>query len=105
MLRCKKQYTLVLTSNKKDTFLQIKKNLDSHFLNAYTLVPLPRKRKRLVVLRSPHVNSKSKEHFETLFYRRLLKIDLTFLELKKLINLIPSYVLIKLTMAGNSAAW
>lgn len=47
---------------------------------------LPKKRKKLVVLKSPHVNSKSKEHFEIVVYRRLIslksfkKSDLVFFE-------------------------
>jgi len=101
----KKNYTLVLTSSNNEIFNIIKKEMDQNFPNSYVLVPLPRKRKRFTVLRSPHVNSKSKEHFETIFFRRLLKAQLSFSELKKLLRLIPSFVLIKLKMAGNSAAW
>ncbi|GFZ84296.1 30S ribosomal protein S10 [Rickettsiales bacterium] len=35
-------------------------------------IPLPRKRQRATVNRSPHVDKKSREHFEILVYKRLL---------------------------------
>lgn len=47
---------------------------------------LPKKRKKLVVLKSPHVNSKAKEHFEMVVYSRLISLkcfkqsDLIFFE-------------------------
>jgi small subunit ribosomal protein S10 len=34
-------------------------------------IVLPKKRKRFTLIRSPHVNKKSKEHFQILKYRRL----------------------------------
>ncbi|HAB90474.1 MAG TPA: 30S ribosomal protein S10 [Bacteroidetes bacterium] len=37
-------------------------------------IPLPTKRKIFTVLRSPHVNSKSKEQFQLDTYKRLLDI-------------------------------
>ena len=38
-------------------------------------VPLPVKISRYTVLRSPHVNKKSREHFEIRNYKRLLEIS------------------------------
>jgi len=37
-------------------------------------IPLPTERKRYTVLRSPHVNKNSREHFERLIHKRLLDI-------------------------------
>lgn len=37
-------------------------------------IPLPTKRKAFCVLRSPHVNKKSREHFEIRTYMRLIDI-------------------------------
>jgi small subunit ribosomal protein S10 len=38
-------------------------------------VPLPTKIKRFCVLRSPHVDKKSREHFEVRLYKRLIDIS------------------------------
>ena len=37
-------------------------------------IPLPTKRQKICVLRSPHVNKKSREQFELCSYKRLLDI-------------------------------
>lgn len=37
-------------------------------------IPLPTQKKRWTVLRSPHVDSKSKEHFEMNIHKRLIEI-------------------------------
>jgi small subunit ribosomal protein S10 len=38
-------------------------------------VPLPKKLKRFCVLRSPHVNKDSREHFELIYYKRFIDIE------------------------------
>lgn len=38
----------------------------------YSIVKLPTKRKRITILKAPHVHKKSKEHYEIFFYKRLL---------------------------------
>jgi small subunit ribosomal protein S10 len=40
----------------------------------YGPVPLPNRKRRFVVLRSPHVDAKSKEHFELNIHARLIDI-------------------------------
>ncbi len=37
-------------------------------------IPLPTKKRRWAVLRSPHVDSKSKEHFEMRVHKRMIDI-------------------------------
>mmetsp|Transcript_28596 Transcript_28596/g.71772 ORF Transcript_28596/g.71772 Transcript_28596/m.71772 type:complete len:107 (+) Transcript_28596:2317-2637(+) len=37
-------------------------------------IPLPTKRKRYCVLRSPHVDKDSREHFEVRYYKRVIDI-------------------------------
>ena len=37
-------------------------------------IPLPSRRKIFTVLRSPHIDSKSKEHFQMIHYVRLIEI-------------------------------
>ncbi|KAK9803287.1 hypothetical protein WJX72_008121 [[Myrmecia] bisecta] len=51
-------------------------------------VPLPTKRRIYCVLRSPHVNKDSREHFETRTHQRLLDIkNLTSQTIDKLMQL------------------
>lgn len=38
-------------------------------------IPLPTKIKRFCVLRSPHVNKDSREHFEIKFYKKIIDIE------------------------------
>jgi len=38
-------------------------------------IPLPTKTKRFCVLRSPHVNKDSREHFEIKFYKKIIDIE------------------------------
>jgi small subunit ribosomal protein S10 len=38
-------------------------------------IPLPTQTKRWAVLTSPHVDSKSKEHYEMSIHKRLIEID------------------------------
>ncbi len=51
-------------------------------------IPLPTKRERFTVLRSPHVDKRSMEHFERRIHKRLIEIkefnDSTIEELQKL---------------------
>lgn len=51
-------------------------------------IPIPTKIERFCVLRSPHVNKKSREHFEKRTHTRLIEIlehnDDTIVELKKM---------------------
>lgn len=37
-------------------------------------IPLPTRKRKVTVLRSPHVDSKSKEHFEIRTHKRLIEI-------------------------------
>jgi ribosomal protein S10 len=41
----------------------------------YNLINLPKKVKRITLLKSPHVNKKAMEHFEIRIYKVLIKIS------------------------------
>lgn len=67
-------------------------------------LPLPKKTKKIVVLKSPHVNKKAKEHFSLRQYRRLcyvIKKDTAH----KLILKLPVSVALRVDYSGNGAAW
>jgi ribosomal protein S10 len=48
-------------------------------LNSTNTVYLPIKRQRFVVLRSPHIDKKAREHFEIRSYHRLLVLNCNLL--------------------------
>lgn len=54
-----------------DKIVETAKRTDA---NAVGPIPLPTKRKIYCVLRSPHVNKDSREHFETRTHRRIIDI-------------------------------
>lgn len=88
--------TFDLISIKKVEVVLKKFNLNS--------IAIPKKKKRFVVLKSPHVNSKAKEHFGLTQYRRLSfspKIDV----IRSLILTLPYTVSLKIEYAGNGAVW
>lgn len=43
----------------------------------YTLFNLPIKKKRVTLLKSPHVNKTAREQFEIKFYKTIIKLDST----------------------------
>jgi len=53
---------------------------------------LPTKRKRFALIRSPHVNKKSKEHFQFVKYRRLFIISFTEKQLYEFLEKVPNDV-------------
>ena len=65
-------------------------------------IPLPRRVRRYTVLRSPHVNKKSREQFENLRHKRLIDImEITPQTLDALGRLdLPASVGIKIEAAG-----
>jgi small subunit ribosomal protein S10 len=70
-------------------------------------VKLPSKIKRFVVVKSPHVNKKAKEHFQIKTHKRLYYLKGDYLSVKEMIQKIPSGISIKVTKvtssSGNSA--
>jgi small subunit ribosomal protein S10 len=54
------------------------------------VVNLPQNRKVWTVLKSPHVNSKSKEQFNMVVYSRIIVLNSNIVDLFYLVNLIKS---------------
>jgi ribosomal protein S10 len=71
----------ILTSNIK-SFIIVENTLRK-ISPSFKIVFLPTKRKRFVLLKSPHVNKKSKEHFQFLRYQRLYYVSFSSLILIK----------------------
>ena len=59
-------------------------------------VMLPTKKKIFTLLRSPHVNSKSKEHFKIKKYRRLFYLTISLTSLKTFLESLPNDLHIKI---------
>jgi small subunit ribosomal protein S10 len=65
----------------------------------FRVIVLPKKKKRFTLLKSPHVNKKSKEHFQLLSHQRLYYITFAsvFL-LKETLLLLPNDLNTKLNI-------
>ncbi|KAJ7560594.1 hypothetical protein O6H91_04G136600 [Diphasiastrum complanatum] len=67
-----RSYWTPLIEQASKQILDAAKNTNAKFMGP---VPLPTKRRIYCVLRSPHVNKDSREHFEIRTHRRLIDID------------------------------
>ena len=57
---------------------------------------LPKQKKIFTLLRSPHVNSKSKEHFQLNKYRRLFYLKISLSSLRQFLESLPNDLHIKI---------
>jgi small subunit ribosomal protein S10 len=67
-----KAFDSILLNNACQKILSVFENTESNLKGP---IYLPTKTKRFCVLRSPHVNKDSREHFEIKFYKRIIDID------------------------------
>ena len=58
-------------------------------------VNLPKKKKIFTLLKSPHVNSKAKEHFKLERYRRLFYLKVSLISLRHFLEILPNDLHIK----------
>lgn len=49
--------------------------IQSYNINTYSIIPLPTHKRIYCVLRSPHVNKDSREHFEIRKHKRIIDIS------------------------------
>ena len=56
---------------------------------------LPKKKKIFTLLKSPHVNSKAKEHFKLERYRRLFYLKVSLISLRHFLEILPNDLHIK----------
>ena len=67
-------------------------------------LPLPTRTKKIVVLKSPHVNKKAKEHFSLTQFKRLCYLH-EKKTVRELILKLPFNVALRVDYSGNGAAW
>lgn len=82
-------YQLKISTSKLVNFIFIK-NLILSFFPDFKVTFLPRKQKKFVFIRSPHVNSKSKEHFKIVKYQRLYVIKASMESLSFFLSKAPN---------------
>jgi len=82
------------------TFLSLFQNIS---INSFSIVPLPTNKRIYCVLRSPHVDKDSREHFEVRVHKRIIDIyydsNFDIFELLTDVNL-PSGVLCKVNLGS-----
>lgn len=67
-------------------FQQLQKYIDMYikkYFFIYTIISLPNKIERLTILRSPHIDKKSREQYELKKYKKLCILDLQNNSIKK----------------------
>jgi len=89
----KKKYTLKFSTSNLANLLFIKGLFLSIFPGKkHGGVMLPKKKKRFTLIRSPHVNKKSKEHFQFVKCRRLYIVSFTEEQLYEFLEKVPNDV-------------
>lgn len=76
-------YTLKVSTSNLKSLANAEKILNQ-YLSPFKTIFLPKKKKRFVLLKSPHVNKKSKEHFQFIRYRRVYILSIPSFSLLKL---------------------
>lgn len=79
-------------------YIQFLKTMFENINLNYCLFNIPNKKKRLTILKSPHVNKSAKEQFEIKYYKTIIQISqpLTINLLKLLISNKPKTISIKI---------
>jgi len=90
-----RKYKIVISSHNLNSIKKIESCLNLVDCESKQ-VSLPKKRKYFTLLRSPHVNSKSKEHFKLERYKRLLYLKITLSSLKVFLESLPNDLHIKI---------
>lgn len=82
-------YHLKISTSNLSTLCFVKTIILS-FFPTFKVIFLPRKQKKFVFIRSPHVNSKSKEHFQITKYQRLYIVNSSSESLNAFLSKIPN---------------
>ena len=96
-----KTYSLKISTSNLANLLFIKGlflSLSSN--NKHGGVMLPKKKKRFTLIRSPHVNKKSKEHFQIIKHRRLFMVCFTNEQLHAFLEKVPNDVEVSIKCTG-----
>jgi len=87
-------YELKISTNDFNNFASIQPLLAPYLITSQS--SLPKKCKRFVVIKSPHVNKKSKEHFQSCKYTKLYLISSSSIELKTFLMHTPNNLWIRI---------
>ena len=87
-----KAYDSTILDESCNKIIEVVSNSDTKVVGP---IPLPTKRRIYCVLRSPHVNNKSKEIFYLIRYRRLLIFDKIPKQLNNILQKAPNDLCIK----------
>ena len=94
-IKKKETFKLFVSSYNLKSIQKFIKLYSEFYKQEFRNVFLPRKKKRFVFLRSPHVNNKSKEIFYLIRYRRLLIFDKIPKQLNNILQKAPNDLCIK----------
>ena len=90
-----RKYKIAINSHNLDSIKKIEdclKTIDCESRKVF----LPKRKKIFTLLRSPHVNSKSKEHFQLEKYQRLFYLKISLPSLRQFLESLPNDLHIKI---------
>jgi len=83
-------FCLKLTTSNLSDFSLIHELLLAFGVSPIKIIVLPKRLRRFVFIKSPHVNNSSKEHFQILKHQRLFYVTLSLNSLQKLLMKTPN---------------
>lgn len=90
-------YQIKVTTNETENFIFFEKLIDKPFKTIF----LPKKIKHFAFIKSPHVNSASKEHFKFCKYHRLYYTQFSVPSLKLFLINLPNNFQIRIKNLNN----
>jgi small subunit ribosomal protein S10 len=90
-----REYKVVITSHSLNSIKKTEEHLKKLDCKNKKII-LPKKKKIFTLLKSPHVNSKAKEHFKLEKYRRLFYLKVSLSVLKSFLEGLPNDLNIKI---------
>jgi len=97
-------YQIKITTSLFSDFLFVNTLLSSLDLTTTKKIILPKKTKKFVVIKSPHVNASSKEHFKVVKYCRLFLVQMSAVSLHHFFIKTPNSVGILIKKINNKNA-
>jgi len=91
-------YRIKFTSHSLESIKEIDNYFKKTDIKNKRLVFLPKNKKIFTLIKSPHVNNKSKEHFKIEKFKRLVCLTASSQELKMLLKKLPNDLFIKVSV-------
>jgi small subunit ribosomal protein S10 len=92
-------YRIKLTSHNPESIKEVDNYFKELHIKNKRFVFLPKDKKIFTLIKSPHVNNKSKEQFKIEKFKRLVCLTISFQELKTMLKRLPSDLLIKISVS------